>query len=93
MGAGRGNVIEISKYQLNIRQRAATAAAAEVYGSQWNYLLCFFFVQLINTHCILPVYAFVLEALKLFVVASADFNNKLAGRFPLRQVEIKSDLG
>lgn len=44
-GLGRGNVIEISKYQLNIRQRAAKetemAAAAEVYGSQWNYLLCF----------------------------------------------------
>lgn len=33
------NVIEISKYQLNIRQRAA-----EVYGRQWNYL----FAQLIR---------------------------------------------
>lgn len=54
----------------------------------------FCFVQLIHTLCVpLCVFVCVLEALKVFVVGSADFNNKLAGRFPLRQVEIKSDFG
>lgn len=57
-----------------------------------NGIICFVLFCPVDTHTV-SVCAFVLEALKLFVVASADFNNKLAGRFPLRQVEIKSDLG
>lgn len=73
--AGAENVIEISKYQLNIRPKQgarAMAAVAEVDGSQWNYLLCFHFVQLTHRQCVCAcVCACVLEALKLFVVATA----------------------
>lgn len=63
-----------------------------------NGIICFVLFCPVDTHTVrvcvgVPVCTFVLEALKLFVVASADFNNKQAGRFPLRQVEIKSDLG
>lgn len=76
--AGAENVIEISKYQLNIRPKqeeratAMAAAVAEVDGSQWNYLLCFHFVQLTHRQCVcVYVCVCVLEALKLFVVATA----------------------
>lgn len=59
-----------------------------------NGIICFVLFCPVDTHTVRAcVCVCVLGALKLFVVGSADFNNKLAGRFPLRQVEIKSDLG
>lgn len=57
-----------------------------------NGIICFVLFCPVDTHTVRACVC-VLEALKVFVVGSADFNNKLAGRFPLRQVEIKSAFG